>query len=73
MSNDKFHDIICKLKAGEQPQIQNPQASSNQEGLKTLNEGHSRSDFNLNKNQGHITEISTKDESWFFSIRRTHF
>ncbi|MDR1629428.1 MAG: hypothetical protein LBS36_04340 [Oscillospiraceae bacterium] len=62
MADDKFQDIINKLQNGEQPQIQNPVVNAKSEGLKSINEGLKRSNYTLNKNEGHTVEISTKDE-----------
>lgn len=48
MADDKFLDIINKLKNDEQPVISSP--STTEEGLRALNEGLKNNTFSLDKN-----------------------
>lgn len=48
MADDKFLDIINKLKNDEQPVI--PSSSTTEEGLRALNEGLKNNTFSLDKN-----------------------
>lgn len=61
MTEDKFMNIVNKLKNDEQPIITSPKDS--QEGLRSVNEGLRRSNYSLSKDEGHIVELSTKDET----------
>ena len=56
MENDKFFDIVNKLKRDEQ--IANTDNSMSLEGLRDLNEGFRNSNFSLEKTAGHSTEMS---------------
>lgn len=56
MENDKFFDIVNKLKRDEQ--IANQNDSVSLEGLRDLNEGLKNSNFSLEKTEGHSIGMS---------------